>query len=109
MRLSALLAVLPLVAAAPAKRAEPAPLLVPRGDAQLIADKYIVKFRDGSALSTLEDALKALTGEADHVYSNVFSGFSATLDKAALDTLRDHPDVRRPRCPLPVAGQAWPR
>ena len=65
LRLSALLAILPLVAAAPAKRAEPAPLLAPRGDAELIADKYIVKFRDGSALSTLEDAIKSLTQMPD--------------------------------------------
>ncbi|POR37767.1 Subtilase serine protease [Tolypocladium paradoxum] len=93
MRLSALVALLPLAAAAPARRAEPAPLLVPGGDAQLIADKFIVKFRDGSALSVVEDALRSLAGEADHVYSNLLSGFSATLDKATLDALRDHPDV----------------
>ena len=98
MHLSTLVAVLPLVAAAPAKRAEPAPLLAPRGDARLIAYKYIVKFRDGSAPSTVECALKSLAGEADHIYSNVLSGFSATLSRPALDRLRDHPDVSRPRC-----------
>ncbi|KAJ6442447.1 alkaline serine protease P32 [Purpureocillium lavendulum] len=94
MRLSLLLTVLPMVLAAPTtKRSEPAPLLVPRGNHQLLADKYIVKFKQGSALSVLEDALSSFGGKADHVYDNVFKGFALHLDEAMLKTLRDHPDV----------------
>lgn len=94
MRLSILLSILPMVLAAPAaKRDEPAPLLVPRGNHELIADKYIVKFKEGSALSVLEDTMSSLTGNADHVYDVVFKGFAGHLDKVMLDVLRGHPDA----------------
>ncbi|POR34321.1 Cuticle-degrading protease [Tolypocladium paradoxum] len=84
MRLS-ILAILPMVLAAPtAKRDEPAPLLVPRGNHALIADKYIVKFKEGSAVSILNDALGSLGGNADHVYDGVFKGFAGHLDKTML-------------------------
>ncbi|KND88081.1 Cuticle-degrading protease [Tolypocladium ophioglossoides CBS 100239] len=86
MRLSILLSILPMVLAAPAaKRDEPAPLLVPRGSHALIADKYIVKFKEGSALSVLEHALSSLGGNADHVYDGVFKGYAGRLDKAMLN------------------------
>lgn len=95
MRLSLLLSILPMVLAAPAtKRSEPAPLLVPRGNHQLIADKYIVKFKQGSALSVLEDALSSFGGKPDHMYDSVFKGFALHLNERMLKTLRDHPDVR---------------
>ncbi|UNI22221.1 Cuticle-degrading protease [Purpureocillium takamizusanense] len=94
MRLSLLLSILPMALAAPAtKRSEPAPLLVPRGSHELIADKYIVKFKQGSALSALDDALSSFGGKADHKYDNVFKGFALHLDEAKLKTIRDHPDV----------------
>lgn len=95
MRLSVLLAILPVVLGAPAtKRSEPAPLLTPRADAEsLIADKYIVKFKDASALSTLDDALRTLSEAPEHVFKSVFRGFSAKLDEETLKALRDHPDV----------------
>ncbi|GJN72374.1 subtilisin-like serine protease [Purpureocillium lilacinum] len=94
MRLSLLLSILPMVLAAPAtKRSEPAPLLVPRGNHQLIADKYIVKFKQGSALSVLEDALSSFGGKPDHMYDSVFKGFALHLNERMLKTLRDHPDV----------------
>ena len=95
MRLSLLLAILPVALAAPAtnKRAEPAPLITPRG-AEIIPEKYIVKFKPGSDLSALDEALEKLTGDADHVYHDIFKGFASTLDPSMLETLRDHPDVR---------------
>lgn len=94
MRLNVLLALLPVVLGAPAKRSEPAPLLTPRGDADsLIAGKYIVKFRDVSALSVVDDALSVLDEAPEHVFKSLFRGFAATLDDATLQALRDHPDV----------------
>lgn len=88
MRLSILLSLLPLALAAPA------PLLQPRGAAKLIADKYIVKFKDGSALKSLDDTLSTFSDKAEHVFRGAFKGFSATLDAESLDVLRDHSDVR---------------
>ena len=95
MRLSILLGLLPMVLAAPAKRSEPAPLLTPRSEAEsLIADKYIVKFKDASALSALENALSILPeDDVEHVFKNTFRGFSGHLDEETLNVLRDHPDV----------------
>ncbi|TQV93055.1 hypothetical protein V2A60_003632 [Cordyceps javanica] len=96
MRLSVLLSILPLATAVPtAKRSEPAPLLVPRGvSAQnLVADQYVVKFKEGSDLAAVEEAMKALPEAAGEVFSEVFKGFSGHLDATTLDLIRDHPDV----------------
>lgn len=96
MRLSLLLSLLPLALAGPTgKRAEPAPVLTPRAEAQhLISDKYIVKFKEGSALALLEDAFKMLSGgKPDQVFEGMFTGFSSTLDQLTLEALRHHPDV----------------
>lgn len=94
MRLSVLLAILPAVLAAPAaKRDAPAPLIVGRDADALIANKYIVKFKDASALSSLEDSLSILSETPDHVFNSAFRGFSGTLDEETLNALRDHPDV----------------
>ncbi|KAK5988202.1 Cuticle-degrading protease [Cladobotryum mycophilum] len=95
MRLSVLLSILPLVAAAPAteKRAVPAPLITPSNEHGLIADKYIVKFKDGSSLQAVDEAVSSLVSNADHVYQNVFRGFAGTLDATTLEALRNHPDV----------------
>lgn len=96
MRLSLFLSVLPLAVAGPTpKRSEPAPLLVPRGvsTSNLVADNYIVKFKPGSALAALEDAMKLIPGQPGQVYNSIFKGFSSHLDAATLDLIRDHPDV----------------
>lgn len=96
MRLSALLSLLPLALAGPAgKRAEPAPVLTPRAEPEhLISDKYIVKFKEGSALSLLEDAFKILDGgKPEKVFEGMFTGFSGTMSKLTLEALRHHPDV----------------
>jgi len=94
MRLNVLLAILPMVLAAPqAKRSEPAPLLTPKSD-DLVANKYIVKFKDETALAAVDDAITSILSTApDAVYSSLFQGFAAELDEETLKALRDHPDV----------------
>lgn len=94
MKASILLGLVSLASASPlAKRAEPAPLHA-RGT-NLIADDYIVKFKEGSALSLLEDALKHLPHQPNHKFESVFKGFSSKLDAASLAFFRNHPDVRK--------------
>lgn len=94
MQLSVLLALLPAILAAPAveKRAEPAPLLTPRG-VDVVADKYIVKFKDGIARIAVDESMNILESKADFVYETAFRGFAGHLTKAELQTLRNHPDV----------------
>lgn len=87
MRLS-IIAVLPLAMAAPV--VEPAPLLEARG-AQTIDGKFIVKLKDSSTIGIME--AKAKVPNAEHVYSEVMKGFSATLNKNELEKLRHDPDV----------------
>lgn len=88
MRLSVLLSLLPFALAAPA------PLLVPKGK-QIIADQYIVKFKEGSSLSALDSdvTIQNAVQNAKHVYAQVFNGFATTLDAKALEALRSHPEV----------------
>lgn len=84
-----------MVLAAPAteKRATPAPLLVPTSKHGLVADQYIVKFKDGSSLQAVDETLTKIASDAHHVYQHVFKGFAATLDQETLEVLRSHPDV----------------
>ncbi|OAA58175.1 oryzin precursor [Cordyceps fumosorosea ARSEF 2679] len=96
MQLSLLLALLPFAAAVPtAKRSEPAPLVVPRGISQdkIVADEYIVKFKKGCSLATVEEAVKKLPNGTDRVFREVFKGFAGRLDAETLQLIRDHPDV----------------
>lgn len=91
-----LLNLLPLAIAAPAaKRSEPAPLLIPRGD-DIIADKYIVKYKETFSISSADHILKAHNAEAEKIYSHIFKGFAGPLNQTAVDQLRNHPDVRLP-------------
>jgi hypothetical protein len=60
----------------------------------MIDDKYIVKFKEGSPLSILEDAFKMLDdGKPENVFEGLFSGFSGKFSKLTLEALRNHPDV----------------
>lgn len=106
MRLSVLLSLLPLALAGPTgKRSEPAPMLTPRGEPEeLISDKYIVKFKQGSPLSLLEDAFKMLDGgKPEKVFEGMFTGFSGEFSKLTLEALRNHPDVSQlPLSPIPT-------
>ncbi|KAK4177005.1 putative protease [Triangularia setosa] len=85
--LATFLALLPVVPAAPA------PLIQPRDlSAKLIAGKYIVKFKDDAAETTIS---KALDGrKADYLYkAKGFKGFAGALDGAALEKIRGLPEV----------------
>ncbi|KAG6140295.1 Cuticle-degrading protease [Claviceps purpurea] len=94
MQLSILLALLPAILAAPAleTRGQPAPLLAPQG-LDIVADKYIVKFKDGIASLAVDETLGTLQAKADFVYKHAFNGFAGNLTKDELKTLRDHTDV----------------
>lgn len=95
MRLSVLLAILPLALGAPTtKRDEPAPLHAAKEQSTVIPGKYIVKFKEGSAMASGKEGTMSIMAEsADHVYSDVMHGFAGSLDEAALEELRNHPDV----------------
>lgn len=94
MRLSVLLAILPVVLGAPTtKRDEPAPLHVAKEGSTAIPGKYIVKFKPGSNLAAPENKMSIMAESADHVYTGVMQGFAGSLDEAAVQELRNHPDV----------------
>ncbi|EFY92994.1 subtilisin-like protease PR1G [Metarhizium acridum CQMa 102] len=92
--LSLLLSILPLTLASPTrKRSEPAPLIIPRGEAfTLVPDEYIVKLKQDSAKAALDDAIKIIPGDADQVFDSIFKGFTGKLDSPTLDAMRAHPD-----------------
>ncbi|KAM3523933.1 hypothetical protein NHJ13051_004835, partial [Beauveria bassiana] len=86
---SLLLALLPIVLAAPAvQRAEPAPLHAAKDSSAAIPGKYIVKYKAGSK----PDDASIMAESADYVYSDVMHGFAGSLDEAAVQELRSHPD-----------------
>ncbi|KAG5926865.1 hypothetical protein E4U53_002967 [Claviceps sorghi] len=86
-----LLPLLPFAPAAPAKPSQPAPLLVPRG--QVIADRYIVKYKKTFSAASEDHTLRALSAGADRIYEAVFHGFSGVLNESTVERLRNHPDV----------------
>ncbi|KAL7628531.1 Cuticle-degrading protease [Parahypoxylon ruwenzoriense] len=93
MRAATLLSLLPLAFAAPAKRAEPAPLIKPRGS-KLVEGKYIVKLYENAAITALEDTMSVFKADADHVYNvQGFKGFASALTAEDLEKLQNHPDV----------------
>lgn len=100
MQLSALLAILPLVAAAPT--AEPsAPLLTPREapgqTLQVIEGSYIIKLKDSDlSISSIDAIVGALPGgrQAKHLYSTAgFKGFAGKLSAAQVEQLQKDPQV----------------
>ncbi|KAG5942310.1 hypothetical protein E4U53_007259 [Claviceps sorghi] len=93
MHLAHLLPLLSLAAAAPSKRAEPAPLLAPGENAKVIPGKYIVKLKDHADASGLGDVVNSLADKPEQTYDGVFKGFAAKLDEAGLEALRGHPDI----------------
>ncbi|KAM3529056.1 hypothetical protein NHJ13051_002070 [Beauveria bassiana] len=99
MRLSHLLSLVPLADAVPrAKRSEPAPLLNPRSvsTGDLVANQYVVKFKESSTLAAVEEAIKSLSlpNGAGEVFREVFTGFAGHFDAATLDLIRGHPEVQ---------------
>ncbi|KAK2605973.1 hypothetical protein QQS21_003599 [Conoideocrella luteorostrata] len=95
MHLPTLLSFLPLALAGPTpKRSEPAPLIIPRGEGtKLVPNEYIIKFKKGSALESLQGVVSKLNHEPYHVFDSIFKGFAGKLDPAMLETIRGHPDV----------------
>jgi subtilisin family serine protease len=93
MRLSVLLAILPAVLAAPAKRESPAPLIVGRDIDALIADHYIVKFKDVTIQSAMDEAVSILDEAPKRTFKNVFKGFSGKISAEKLEALRNHPSI----------------
>lgn len=93
MRTAGLVAALPLVLAIPSKRAQPAPLLKPRGT-QLIDGKYIVKLKHDAIDGALSSAMSTLSSNADYVYNTgKFRGFASGLSAEELSTLQDDDNV----------------
>ncbi|KAF4784063.1 subtilase [Colletotrichum scovillei] len=102
MHAATILALLPLAAvAAPSRRAQPAPLIKPRG-ATLVADKYIVRLKNEAKTGALQSVMKTFSADADHVYNFAGSetgsvpylrGFASTLNATELESLQNDPDV----------------
>lgn len=85
MRTTALIAALPLAAAAPAQRA---PLLASES-AEIIDGSYIVKLKSSEGFNA---AVSSLVANADSVFPNL-SSFAATLTEEEVETLRSDPSV----------------
>lgn len=58
-----------------------------------IIDKYIVRLKESSEIAALGSILDSFSIETDHLYSNVFNGFAATLDDDQVAKLHNHPQV----------------
>ncbi|KAK0385996.1 hypothetical protein NLU13_5833 [Sarocladium strictum] len=96
MRAATLLALLPVAMAAPqAKRASPAPLIVPRG-VELIEGKYIVKMKDDVVSAAVSSAVSKISSDADYTYSRKFNGFASSLSDKELADLRNDPNQNAP-------------
>ncbi|KAI5860521.1 peptidase S8/S53 domain-containing protein [Durotheca rogersii] len=88
-----LLALLPLALAAPSKRAQPAPILRPRG-AQVIEGKYIIKMKAEADDASVQSSIQSFATNADFVYnSNKFRGFASSLSPEEVETLQNNDDV----------------
>lgn len=102
MRVSTFLALLPLAVASPVvQRSEPAPLYT-RDAPSHLSDHYIVKFKKGSVMSKVQDALQQVTAEPSHRFEHIFQGFAGKIDKNTVELLRFLPDVNIPRIPITV-------
>ncbi|OAQ60783.1 alkaline serine protease P32 [Pochonia chlamydosporia 170] len=95
MKLSILVIFLPAILAARTtsdKHVEPITLWTPN-NADIIDNKYIVKFKDGIAHINIDEAVSVIKAKADFVYENVFKGFAGHLSTAEHAVLLAHPDV----------------
>lgn len=87
MQLSLLLALLPAVLALPA------PVIVPRAGTP-IPGRYIVKVKNENVENLINNALKLLTKDPQHVYKfGGFGGFSADITDDIVNRLRNLPGV----------------
>lgn len=85
-----ILAILPVVLAAPASEAGVAPLNV-RGSS--FTGTYIVKLKDTAVAAASSSVMSLLTEEPTYTYSAVLNGFAAKFDSETLAAVRRHPDV----------------
>ena len=96
MKISLVLAVLPLALARPStlrRREQPAPVLLARGEEGL-PNTYIVVLNQDDGDFSIQSTIDTLEVEPDHVYdAEGFKGFSAELDDDALASLQDDPTV----------------
>ncbi|TQV98192.1 subtilisin-like protease Pr1B [Cordyceps javanica] len=68
-----------------------APLFKPAGD--LITGRYIVKLKSGASVLGASGGVLKHASATEHVYANIFHGFSASLDETELAFLRLNPSV----------------
>ncbi|KAM0201616.1 hypothetical protein ACHAPI_001661 [Fusarium lateritium] len=92
MRSATLLALLPFALAAPSRRAEPAPVLRPRG-VKLVDGKYIVKMKGGIRAASVSATVSTIEADADYTYSKSFNGFAASLKDDEIEKLKNDPNV----------------
>lgn len=96
MRLSTIAIILPLGCCQPHYLEQGAvPPLITRDAGPEMANKYIVKFKDDTDVTTINAALESV-GENTHTFEHVFGGFAARLDNLAVELLRQFPDVSPP-------------
>jgi hypothetical protein len=94
MKLSVLLALLPLALAAPA------PMIVPRAGSP-IPGRYIVKMQNQNFQELIDAALKLLRKDPAHVYGfGGFGGFAADMADDIVDLIRNLPGVRTLQLPF---------
>lgn len=87
MKLSLLLALLPVALALPA------PVIVPRAGTP-IPGRYIVKLKNQNLENLINTALKLLKKDPTHVYKfGGFGGFSADITDDIVELLRNLPGV----------------
>lgn len=71
------------------------PATHPFSESRPVAGRYIVVFKANVSNPAAEAAsvMRGLGGQVHHVYSHAIKGFAATLPDAALQSIRNHPNV----------------
>lgn len=67
----------------------------PFGRSQVVRERYIVVFKDevGNPAAEAANLVRANRGRLHHTYSSALKGFAATLPEAALQGLRNNPNI----------------
>ena len=71
------------------------PAALPFASSKPIPGRYIIVFNNkvGNTASEAINAMRGLGGQLHHVYGNTLKGFSANLSDAALQAIRNNPNV----------------
>ena len=71
------------------------PATHPFSESRPVAGRYIVVFKAsvGNPATEAASVMRGLGGQMHHVYSQAIKGFTATLPDAALQSIRNHPNV----------------